>query len=137
MRKYTKIIAVDFDGTLFTDKWPEIGTPIWPVINRAKREQAAGAYIILWTCREGKDNEKAVEACMNCGLIPDAVNANSPEHIAQFSNDPRKVGADEYWDDRSKRPDEVAGKFRVPSLEEWMARYKIPQKDSDSNYCRN
>jgi hypothetical protein len=28
-----KIIAVDFDGTLCTDEWPDIGKPIHRVLN--------------------------------------------------------------------------------------------------------
>ena len=47
-----KVIAIDFDGTLFENKWPEIGMPIAPNINRAKNEKANGAVLILWTCRE-------------------------------------------------------------------------------------
>ena len=45
-----KIIAVDFDGTLCTDKYPNIGKPIEPIINALLREQQkrltniSGAY---------------------------------------------------------------------------------------------
>lgn len=42
-----KVIAIDFDGTLFENKWPEIGMPIAPNINRAKNEKASGAVLIL------------------------------------------------------------------------------------------
>lgn len=41
-----KVIAIDFDGTLFENKWPEIGMPIAPNINRAKNEKANGAVLI-------------------------------------------------------------------------------------------
>lgn len=44
---YTKVIAIDFDGTLFTNKYPEIGEPVDFVIRQAKREQEAGAKLIL------------------------------------------------------------------------------------------
>lgn len=47
-----KAIAIDFDGCLCTDAFPAVGRPNWPVINRAKAEQRAGAGLILWTCRE-------------------------------------------------------------------------------------
>ena len=30
-----KAIAIDFDGCLCTDAYPEIGEPNWPVIRRA------------------------------------------------------------------------------------------------------
>ena len=42
-----KIIAVDFDGTLVENKWPEIGAPIEKNIAKVKAEQEAGAKIIL------------------------------------------------------------------------------------------
>ena len=39
MSNRRKTIAVDFDGTLFTNNWPNIGEPKWDVINRVKAEQ--------------------------------------------------------------------------------------------------
>lgn len=96
-----KVIAVDFDDTLFTNNWPSVGDPIWPVINRAKEEQANGAAIILWTCRIGESLDAAVDACKRVGLTPDAVNETLPEWLAEWVDDPRKIGATEYWDDRA------------------------------------
>lgn len=110
-----KVIAIDFDGTLCENAWPEIGAPKRDVINRALAEQAAGAALILWTCREGDLLDEAVFACRTWGLYFDAVNENLPERTAEYGNDCRKIGADEYWDDRAvplrhgrwiKRPDE-------------------------------
>ena len=48
------IIAVDFDGTLCEDKWPKIGTMNDELILWLVWRQRHGAYIILWTCREGE-----------------------------------------------------------------------------------
>ena len=95
-----KIIAIDFDNTLFKTTWPDILEPIWGVIERAKEEQRNGAKLILWTCRCGKYLDEAVEACRLVGLIFDAVNKNLPESIEKFDGtDSRKVFAHEYWDD--------------------------------------
>ncbi len=99
----TKAIAIDFDGCLCTNEYPRIGKPIWRVIGAAKEQQENGAILILWTCREGQLLEKAVAACKRWGLEFDAVNANHPYRIKQYGNDPRKIGADEYWDDRAVR----------------------------------
>jgi len=63
-----KIIAIDFDGVLFTEAYPAVGMPIAPNINRAKNERANGAVLILWTCREGKELADAVAACKAVGL---------------------------------------------------------------------
>lgn len=99
--EYRKVIAVDFDNTLFTDNWPEVGEPIWPVINRAKEEQANGAALILWTCRAGESLDVAIAACKSVGLVFDAVNETLPEWLETWVDDPRKIGATEYWDDRA------------------------------------
>lgn len=96
-----KVIAIDFDGTLFENKWPEVGMPIAPNINRAKNEKANGAVLILWTCREGEKLAEALAACRAAGLEFDYVNENTDELKAAFGTDPRKIAATEYWDDRA------------------------------------
>ena len=96
-----KVIAIDFDGTLFENKWPEIGMPIAPTINRAKNEKANGAVLILWTCREGEKLAEALDACKAVGLEFDYVNENADELKAAFGTDPRKIAATEYWDDKN------------------------------------
>jgi len=96
------VIAVDFDGTLCSDAYPQIGAPNWEVIERAKREQKKGTILVLWTCRTGKRLEEAVEACVSWGLVFDEVNANPQCRIDQYGgSDCRKVSADEFWDDRA------------------------------------
>lgn len=109
----TKVIAVDFDGTLCENKYPEIGEPMWPVIFAAKAAQERGTKLILWTCRTGKELEEAVEAAEDWGLTFDAVNENLPERIEMFGNDPRKIGADEYWDDRGWYPGDVVNRGKA------------------------
>ncbi len=94
-------IAVDFDGTLCTNKYPDIGLPIYKTINYIKREQENGAKIILYTCRTDNELEKAVKWCFRHGLIFDAINENLPEHIQAFDSDCRKICADLYIDDRA------------------------------------
>lgn len=96
-----KAIAIDFDGCLCSNAYPKIGMPNWSVINRALAEQAAGAGLILWTCREGVLLQQAVDACATWGLSFDAVNESLPSWIDAFGSRPRKVGASEYWDDRA------------------------------------
>lgn len=96
-----KIIAVDFDGTLCENKYPEIGKPITPVIESLLEEQKNGAKIILWTCRCDDDLNGAVEWCKEQGIIFDAVNDHLPEMKEKFHNNTRKVFATEYWDDKA------------------------------------
>ena len=101
MRDY-KVIAIDFDGTLFETEYPKILRPILPVIEMAKARQEKGDKLILWTCREGAELDAAVEACRAEGLEFDAVNDNLLEEKAKWGNNPRKVAADEYWDDKNR-----------------------------------
>lgn len=97
-----KIIAVDFDGTLCEDKWPEIGEPNPYVINYILEEKENGARIILWTCRSGRDLDAALRWCKEMGIVFDAVNANLPEVLDELAvGDSRKIFAHEYIDDRN------------------------------------
>lgn len=97
------IIAVDFDGTICENKYPEIGEPISKTISYLKERQKKGAKIVLWTCRVDELLDAAVKWCRNKGLIFDAVNENLPEVIAEFGGDTRKIFANEYIDDRNFR----------------------------------
>lgn len=103
-----KTIAVDFDGTLCENKWPEIGAPNEELFLYLKKKKAEGTKIILWTCREGVQLTEAVDWCFQRGLMFDAVNENLPERIKMFGADPRKIGADEYIDDSA------CTKFKLP-----------------------
>jgi 2-hydroxy-3-keto-5-methylthiopentenyl-1-phosphate phosphatase len=95
------IIAVDFDGTLCENDWPEIGEPNEELIDNLKQYQRKGVKIILWTCRVGNLLDYALSWCQTRGLIFDAVNENLPEIIEKFGSDTRKVYADIYIDDRA------------------------------------
>jgi len=108
-----KVAAIDFDGTLFTeDNFPEVGSPIWKNINIVKRMKQEGVQLILWTCREDKILEDAVEACKSVGIEFDAINQNLQWRIDMYGNDCRKIGADLYFDDKSmNRIDEFNGYF--------------------------
>lgn len=97
-----KIIAVDFDGTLCENKYPEIGKTRQEIVDNLIFEKfIMNSKIILWTCRTGKQLEEAVEWCKKQGLYFDAVNENLPEIVEAFGGDNRKICADEYWDDKA------------------------------------
>ena len=98
-----RIIAVDFDGTLCKNEWPEIGEENKIVISELLEAQAEGAAIILWTCREGDLLDKAVKWCYDRGIEFDAINENLPRMIEKWGTNPRKLGATEFWDDRAVR----------------------------------
>ena len=96
-----KIIAVDLDGTLCENAWPEIGEPRQAVIDYVRDQQRQGAKLILWTNRSGEKLDEAVAWCRKHRLAFNAVNENLPEMIEAFGGDCRKVFANEYIDDRA------------------------------------
>lgn len=95
------IIAVDFDGTLCKNNYPFIGMPNAYMILKLKRFRELGHKLILWTCREGKELDEAVNFCKECGLEFDAVNTNLDTEIERWKHNPRKIGADVYIDDKN------------------------------------
>ena len=64
-----QVIAVDFDGTLCKQAWPEIGEANEALILHLKKRKAEGARLILWTNREGDLLEEAVEWCRERGSV--------------------------------------------------------------------
>lgn len=105
------VYAIDFDGTLCENAFPEIGVPKPAAIKFVKAAQAAGCKVILWTCRAGDRLREAVEWCADQGLIFDAINDNLPEMVEKYGINCRKVCADCYIDDKSMLPDSYAFRF--------------------------
>jgi hydroxymethylpyrimidine pyrophosphatase-like HAD family hydrolase len=97
-----KIIAVDFDGTLFENKYPYIGKPNIKLINKLIKRQNKGDKIILWTCREGQELTNAINACKMFGLEFNAINDNVSEIIEAWGENTRKIFANIYIDDLNK-----------------------------------
>lgn len=96
------VIAVDFDGTIVEHKYPHIGKEIPFAILTLKRLQEEQHQLILWTVREGKLLEEAVNFCFERGLEFYAVNANHPdEEVMSYSAPCRKLKADLFIDDRN------------------------------------
>ena len=96
------VVAVDFDGTIVEHKYPHIGKEIPFAILTLKRLQEEQHQLILWTVREGKLLEEAVNFCSDRGLEFYAVNANHPdEETKTYSAPCRKLKADLFIDDRN------------------------------------
>lgn len=102
-----KIIAVDFDGTLCNSKFPNCGDVIAETAELIRKCSQNGATIILWTCRDGDDLQRAVDWCKSENIPIDYVNQNVPEQIEKFGNDCRKINADYYIDDKSVNVSEI------------------------------
>jgi len=95
------IIAIDFDGTIVTDRYPNIGEPNQRLIQFLKNLDRSENQIILNTCRVDKYLDEAIAFCKNVGLEFDAVNENLKARIEQYGGDTRKISADIYIDDKA------------------------------------
>ncbi len=66
-----EFVAVDFDGTLCLNAFPEIGEPNALIISYVKHLAAAGSKIILYTSRENGTRallDEAVAWCESQGI---------------------------------------------------------------------
>lgn len=111
-------IAVDFDGTIVEHRYPEIGKEIPFATATLKQLIGDGHKLILWSVREGKLLEEAVEWCRKKGIVFYSVNGDydddSPEKSRHYS---RKIKADIFIDDRN-----------VGGLPDWGTIYQIISK---------
>jgi len=106
------IIAVDFDGTIVEHAYPKIGRPIPFAIDVLKKlQQEEHHLLILWTVREGKFLDEAVNYCAKNGIDFYAVNKNYPEE--EDGDYPRKLTADIFIDDKN-----------IGGLPDWGVIYK-------------
>jgi len=95
------IIAVDFDGTLVEHCYPEIGKEIPFAIDTLKMLQRDRHKLIMWTVREGRLLDEAVEWCRERGIEFYAVNKDYPEESLEDSGFSRKLKVDLFIDDRN------------------------------------
>lgn len=108
-------IAVDFDGTIVTHEYPNIGKEIPFAIQTLKLLQKDGHKLILWSVREGKLLNEAVQWCRERGLEFYAINRDYPEEETNNSNNySRKLKVDIWIDDRN-----------IGGLPDWGIIYRI------------
>ena len=94
-------IAVDFDGTIVRHRYPKIGDEI-PFATETLRLLLRDRHrLILWTVREGRLLDEAVEWCRARGVEFYAINRDFPEEDATGSGFSRKIKADLFIDDRN------------------------------------
>ncbi|ERK38392.1 hypothetical protein HMPREF9135_0858 [Segatella baroniae F0067] len=95
-------IAVDFDGTIVTHEYPAIGEEL-PFATETLRMLARdGHQLILWSVREGRLLQEAVDWCRERGVEFWAVNRDYPEEKVENNNHfSRKLKADLFIDDRN------------------------------------
>ena len=131
-----KIYAIDFDGTIVTNAWPNIGKPNMELIKFIKEIQAKGDKWILWTMRSGSQLVDAIQYCSAHDLVPDAVNDNLPELIRAYNNNPRKVYADYYIDDHNMYIPQLSTEYVELIKKASNIRHKISKLDQILKNCK-
>lgn len=95
-------IAVDFDGTIVEHRYPEIGKELPFATQTLKMLIEDRHKLILWSVREGKLLDDAVEWCRKRGVEFYAVNKDFPEEdLSKNQSFSRKIKADVWIDDRN------------------------------------
>lgn len=117
------IIAIDFDGILCTNEFPDIGSPDYEMISIVRQLIDAGHEVILWTSRTGEELIAAIDWCGERGLHFTEVNENAPSNREQYERKypqgTRKIYADIYVDDHNVGFNEVTGYDRTKVIK-WL-----------------
>lgn len=97
------IIAVDFDGTIVEEAWPDIGNLKVGAVEALKGFIEKGYHLVLWTCRAGDQLEAAVSFLELHGIEFDHINESHSknEFFHIFGDSSRKIFAHLYIDDRA------------------------------------
>lgn len=105
------IIAVDFDGTIVENKYPEIGDPIPGAIGILQAWKARGHTIIINSCRSGVHQAQMEAWLIRNHVAHDYINENDPARTEQYGSDCRKISADIYIDDHDVSMIHPSGDF--------------------------
>lgn len=89
-------IAIDFDGTIVEQFFPEIGPEV-PSAVETILEWQKEHEIILWTCRSEELLDTALLWCENKGIVFSSVNDSDQ----RWPKNRRKLYADLYIDDNA------------------------------------
>ena len=116
------IMAVDFDGTLVEDDFPDIGRERFNMCNFVRNAQYLGIRTILWTSRTGDALKAAIEWCEDHDLHFTTVNENIPEVIELTGYDTRKVYANVYIDDRNQLINDTVVARKMLGIVEWLGK---------------
>jgi len=111
-------LAIDFDGTLVEDAYPDIGTLKPNAKQVLQRLHDEGYFIIVWTCRGSDDLINTYKFLKDSNVYFDNLNQNSVKDDIIFLPFP-KIFANIYIDDRNLGS--------IPN--DWEDIYKLIKKD--------
>lgn len=119
-------IAVDFDGTIVDHRFPEIGDAKPFAFDALKALKAEGHQLILWSNREGKHLQEAIDFCKKNGVEFYSVNSDYPDASWSGSGVSRKLMADVYIDDKN-----------LGGIPDWSEIYSILSNNGDKSLHAN
>lgn len=111
------VIAIDFDGTIVEEGYPNIGAMRKGAYKYIRKLVNEGHFIIINTCRSGEYELEAKIWCMRNNIFYHYFNKNHSELIKDFGCDSRKISADIYIDDKNL--------VKLPS---WKEKYSLIKK---------
>ena len=117
-------IAVDADGVLWEDRYPEIGAIRPETIKALRWAQKQGVVLILNTCRCGLYRFESIYIARESTIEFDFVNENDPARIEAFGGDCRKISADMYLEDKAlgwPGDDLSVARAIYAAVNEWLA----------------
>jgi hypothetical protein len=116
-------IAVDFDGTIVEHRYPEIGEELPFATDTLKMLIRDHHRLILWSVREGKLLDDAVNWCKERGVEFYAVNRDYPEETTDNNQHfSRKLKVDLWIDDRN-----------IGGLPDWGTIYRMVSRHKTWN----
>lgn len=120
-------IAIDFDGTIVEHRYPDIGEEIPFATDTLKMLIKDHHRLILWSVREGKLLDEAVEWCRERGVEFWAVNKDYPEETTSNNQHfSRKLKADMFIDDRN-----------IGGLPDWGTIYRMVSQSKNWRHLIN
>jgi hypothetical protein len=95
------IIAIDFDGIIVTDMYPDIGPEIPGAIEAIRELHEHGYCIIINSCRAREQEKDMKDWIQDRDLPVCCINENCRERVMKYRTDCRKISADLYIDDKA------------------------------------
>jgi len=119
------IIAVDFDGTVVTHEYPDIGAHIPGAFETLRELTALGHKILLWTMRSGKELDDARKLFAQQGVDLWGANSNPEQH--SWTSSPKQY-AHIYIDDAALGCPLMRGQHLRPMVDWVKVRILLREK---------
>jgi hypothetical protein len=130
-------ISVDFDGTIVTEGFPNIGELKPRTVELLHLLREKGHNIIIWTSRSGKFEEDAKQFLIKNNIPFDYINENPEDEFFKRGEQGRKLFSHYYLDDRAIHVDDIEKLINIIKGNDTMVGKKAILKASFTlaEYC--